>query len=326
MEVLLGTPPPPPPPDRAAVREHGRRQRRQDADDARAHGDAPGEPDVQLVPPVHGSDRPRARQLRRHRQVACSARTACRSTRAATSTTARRSRRRRSSSAVLLKRPMPLVRTFTENLMAYALGRRVEYFDQPTIRTITRTAQTNDYKMSSFILGVVTSDAFRMKRADVDVTEQTSPTRRRNRPNLKRAAAGNDLVRETETCSSSLESTCPAGRSSAAWARRWRCRSSMPWSRPQRATPRQQCRSDAVHLHRGSARHGRLHDVRREQVPLRARDDRPRLHARARQPAERARSVPRVHDDRQQHRRARWPKRSRRPRSAATTSARARCS
>ena len=34
--------------------------------------------------------------------------------------------------AALLKRPMPLVRTFTENLMAYALGRRVEYFDQPT--------------------------------------------------------------------------------------------------------------------------------------------------------------------------------------------------
>src|SRR6185295_18542900 len=32
---------------------------------------------------------------------------------------------------VLMKRPIPLVRTFTENLMAYALGRRVEYYDQP---------------------------------------------------------------------------------------------------------------------------------------------------------------------------------------------------
>ena len=38
--------------------------------------------------------------------------------------------------AALLKRPTPLVRTFTENLMAYALGRRVEYFDQPTVRAI----------------------------------------------------------------------------------------------------------------------------------------------------------------------------------------------
>ena len=56
--------------------------------------------------------------------------------------------------AALLKRPMPLVRTFTENLMAYALGRRVEYFDQPTIRAIAKAAEANDYKMSSFILGV----------------------------------------------------------------------------------------------------------------------------------------------------------------------------
>jgi hypothetical protein len=69
-------------------------------------------------------------------------------------------------SAALLKRPVPLVRTFTENLLAYALGRRAEYYDQPTIRAIVKTAQANDYKMSSFILGVVTSDAFRMKRAD----------------------------------------------------------------------------------------------------------------------------------------------------------------
>jgi hypothetical protein len=73
-------------------------------------------------------------------------------------------------SAVLLKRPIPLIRTFTENLLAFALGRRVEYFDQPTVRTIARTAEKNEYRMSSFILGVVTSDAFRMKRAAAEVT------------------------------------------------------------------------------------------------------------------------------------------------------------
>ncbi len=69
-------------------------------------------------------------------------------------------------SAVLLKRPTPLVRTFTENLMAYALGRRVEYYDQPAVRAITKAAEPGGYKISSLILGVVTSDAFRMKRAD----------------------------------------------------------------------------------------------------------------------------------------------------------------
>ena len=69
-------------------------------------------------------------------------------------------------SAVLLKRPVPLVRTFTENLMAYALGRRVEYYDQPSVRAISKAAQTSNYKLSGFILGVVKSDAFRMKMAE----------------------------------------------------------------------------------------------------------------------------------------------------------------
>jgi hypothetical protein len=67
----------------------------------------------------------------------------------------------------LLKRPEPLVRTFTRNLMAYALGRRVEYFDMPTIRSITRQAAANDHRMSSYIMGVVNSPAFRMQRAEV---------------------------------------------------------------------------------------------------------------------------------------------------------------
>ena len=64
----------------------------------------------------------------------------------------------------LLKRPIPLIRTFTENLMAYALGRRVEYYDQPEVRRIAAQAQANGNKVSSFILGVIESDAFQMKR------------------------------------------------------------------------------------------------------------------------------------------------------------------
>ena len=65
----------------------------------------------------------------------------------------------------LLGRPIPLVRTFTENLFAYALGRRVEHFDQPAVRKIARTAEADGYRMSAFILGVAKSDAFRMQRA-----------------------------------------------------------------------------------------------------------------------------------------------------------------
>jgi hypothetical protein len=68
--------------------------------------------------------------------------------------------------AALQKRPIPLVRTFTENLLAYSLGRRVEYYDQPAIRRIAREAEQNNYKIASFILGVVKSDAFQMKRIE----------------------------------------------------------------------------------------------------------------------------------------------------------------
>jgi hypothetical protein len=71
----------------------------------------------------------------------------------------------------LMKRPAPLVRTFTENLLAYALGRRVEYFDQPTVRAIAKAAEANEYKLSSFILGVIKSDAFQMKRAEPMTTD-----------------------------------------------------------------------------------------------------------------------------------------------------------
>jgi len=66
---------------------------------------------------------------------------------------------------VLLKRPIPVVRNFTANLLAFAMGRRVEYFDQPAIREIARAARASDYRLSSFILGVVRSDAFQMMRA-----------------------------------------------------------------------------------------------------------------------------------------------------------------
>jgi hypothetical protein len=66
---------------------------------------------------------------------------------------------------VLLSRPIPLVRHFTSNLMTYALGRRVEVEDQPTIRAIAKQADAEGYILSSFVLGVVQSDAFRMKQA-----------------------------------------------------------------------------------------------------------------------------------------------------------------
>jgi len=75
---------------------------------------------------------------------------------------------------VLLKRPEPLIRTFTANLMAYGLGRRVEYYDGPTIRRIAREAQAGGYKFGDFVIGVVTSDAFRSRRVPVATAETST--------------------------------------------------------------------------------------------------------------------------------------------------------
>ena len=62
----------------------------------------------------------------------------------------------------LLRHSDMVLRSFTENLLTYALGRRVEYTDMPTVRAIVRDAAKNDNRFSSFILGVVNSAAFRM--------------------------------------------------------------------------------------------------------------------------------------------------------------------
>jgi hypothetical protein len=77
----------------------------------------------------------------------------------------------------LLKRPVPLVRSFTANLMAYALGRRIEYYDNPAIRRIEASARANNYRMQDFVLGVVKSDAFRMRQLPVAQTTNAAPSR-----------------------------------------------------------------------------------------------------------------------------------------------------
>src|SRR6185437_11542304 len=64
---------------------------------------------------------------------------------------------------VLLEQPEQFPRTVTEKLMAYALGRRLEYYDAPTVRKIVRDASTRQYRWSSLIEGIVASPAFQMR-------------------------------------------------------------------------------------------------------------------------------------------------------------------
>jgi hypothetical protein len=60
------------------------------------------------------------------------------------------------------------VEAMTEKLLAYSLGRRLEYYDRPTVRGIVREAAASDHRLSDIILGIVRSPAFQMRRASVD--------------------------------------------------------------------------------------------------------------------------------------------------------------
>ena len=50
--------------------------------------------------------------------------------------------------------------------MVYAIGRRIEFYDMPSIREITRSAAVQDYRLTAFIMGVVRTPAFQMKRVE----------------------------------------------------------------------------------------------------------------------------------------------------------------
>ena len=65
--------------------------------------------------------------------------------------------------AFLLDQPEQFPRTVTEKLLAYALGRRLEYSDRPAVRQIVRDAAAHDYRWSSIILGIVESPPFLLK-------------------------------------------------------------------------------------------------------------------------------------------------------------------
>ena len=63
----------------------------------------------------------------------------------------------------LLSRPEIFVGTLTEKLMTYALGRGVEYYDAPSVRTIVRDTRPQQFRLSSIILGIVKSQPFQMR-------------------------------------------------------------------------------------------------------------------------------------------------------------------
>ncbi len=128
----------------------------------------------------------------------------------------------------LLNHSDAFIGTFTENLLAYGLGRVLEYCDMPAVRAIEREAARNGNRFSSFVMGIVKSPPFQMRRAEdaepkrggvchADVSESA----------LKRRGGRTSAI-------TSRRSIFPGARFCAAWAWRWRCRCWIPWCRRRR--------------------------------------------------------------------------------------------
>jgi len=74
----------------------------------------------------------------------------------------------------LTRRPEQFVQTFTEGLLTYATGRKLEAYDMPTVRRIVRGAEGGGYRFSALVQAVVRSDQFRMRRVPQPASTQTA--------------------------------------------------------------------------------------------------------------------------------------------------------
>jgi mono/diheme cytochrome c family protein len=66
---------------------------------------------------------------------------------------------------LVLRDPALFVEAMTGKLLMFALGRNVQYYDQPTIRVIAREAARQNYTFASLVLGVVNSVPFQSRMA-----------------------------------------------------------------------------------------------------------------------------------------------------------------
>jgi mono/diheme cytochrome c family protein len=76
----------------------------------------------------------------------------------------------------LLRHPEQFVQTFTEGLLTYATGRKLEPHDMPTVRRIVHGAAASDYRFSALVQAVVRSDQFRMRRVPQPTANGTQTT------------------------------------------------------------------------------------------------------------------------------------------------------
>ena len=83
------------------------------------------------------------------------------------------------------------VRSLTEKLLTYALGRGVEYYDMPVVRAVVREAAGNDYRLDSIVQAIVSSEPFHMNMKGGEQPEQLVS----DEPQLMRALENTAIAR-----------------------------------------------------------------------------------------------------------------------------------
>jgi mono/diheme cytochrome c family protein len=68
----------------------------------------------------------------------------------------------------LIQHPEQFVTTLAENLLTYALGRNLEYYDNSVVRSVVHDAARDNYRISSLVLGIVKSTPFQMRRSTLE--------------------------------------------------------------------------------------------------------------------------------------------------------------
>ncbi len=66
--------------------------------------------------------------------------------------------------AVLVSRKLEFTRAFVEHMLAYGLGRKLDYYDAKTVREITARVAADDYRFSRVVMEIAKSYPFRHRR------------------------------------------------------------------------------------------------------------------------------------------------------------------
>ncbi|MFM8271986.1 MAG: DUF1588 domain-containing protein, partial [Gemmata sp.] len=77
--------------------------------------------------------------------------------------------------ALLMSRKDEFTRNFVEQMLTYALGRKLEFYDVATVKEITRAVVADDYKLSRVVIEVVKSYPFRMRRIEGAEPKENEP-------------------------------------------------------------------------------------------------------------------------------------------------------